>query len=144
MHQPLARAPRACFSSAMLRFRAACKLPYSSMTGTSPVRMACSIRASSRAVSSSISEGLGSPRPVGEHRPRPTHFPQCPDDRHHFDLATAVPERLPEIAVRRTPGAERRLGLVTGIDVDEDGALVVQRDRQPSGKWRRRLPAAPR
>ena len=38
--------------------------------------------------------------------------------------------RLPQFTVRRAPGAERRRGLVSRIDVDEDGALGVQRDRQ--------------
>ena len=32
--------------------------------------------------------------------------------------------------MRRAPGAERSGGLVLRIDVDEDGALDVQRDRQ--------------
>ena len=47
------------FSSATARFNAACNPPYSSRTRTSPARMACSIRASSRRVSSSISDGRG-------------------------------------------------------------------------------------
>ena len=50
---------------------------------------------------------------------------------HDFDPAAAIPKRLPEFAVRGTPGAERRRGLVARIDVDEDGALGVQRDREP-------------
>ena len=33
--------------------------------------------------------------------------------------------------MRRSPGAERRRGLVAGIDVNEDGALGVQQDPQP-------------
>ena len=32
--------------------------------------------------------------------------------------------------MRRAPGAERSGGLAPRIDVDEDGALDVQRDRQ--------------
>ena len=75
--------------------------------------------------------GAGIPRPVGEHRPRPARLLPCPDDRHHFDLAAAIPKRLPEFAVRRAPGMERRRGPVARLGVDEDGALGVQRDGQP-------------
>ena len=75
--------------------------------------------------------GAGIPRPVGEHRLCPAPVRRCMDDRHDFDPAAAIPERLPEFAVRRSPGAERRRGLVAGIDVNEDGALGVQQDPQP-------------
>ena len=33
--------------------------------------------------------------------------------------------------MRRTPGAERRPGLVSGMDEDEDNPAGVQRDGQP-------------
>ena len=75
--------------------------------------------------------GVGISRPVGEHRLRPAPLVRCPDDDHDFDPAAAIPKRLPEFAVRGTPGAERRRGLVAGIEVDEDGALGVKRDREP-------------
>ena len=39
-------------------------------------------------------------------------------------------ERVPEPAVRCSPGAERGRGVVAGIDVDEHGAARVQRDGQ--------------
>ena len=66
--------------------------------------------------------GVGISRPVGEHRLRPAPLVRCPDDDHDFDPAAAIPKCLPEFAVRGTPGAERRRGVVSGIDVDEDGA----------------------
>ena len=75
--------------------------------------------------------GVGISRPVGEHRLRSAPLVRCPDDDHDFDPAAAIPKRLPEFAVRGTPGAERRRGLVARIDVDEDGALGVKRDREP-------------
>ena len=75
--------------------------------------------------------GVGISRPVGEHRLRPAPLVRCPDDDHDFDPAAAIPKRLPEFAVRSTPGAESRRCLVARIDVDEDGALGVKRDREP-------------
>ena len=78
--------------------------------------------------------GVGISRPVGEHGLRPAVPLRCPDDGHDLDPAAAIPKRLPEFAVRGTPGAERRRGLVAGLDVDEDGALGVQRDGQLGGK----------
>ena len=39
-------------------------------------------------------------------------------------------ERVPEPAVLPAPGTERGRGVVAGIDVYEEGALGVQRDRQ--------------
>ena len=68
--------------------------------------------------------------PVVEHRPSPVQLLPAPGDNDDFDPATALPQSLPEVAVRRTPRAERRHGLVARIDVDEDGAVGVQRDRQ--------------
>ena len=41
-----------------------------------------------------------------------------------------APERFPEAAMCHGPGAERRRGIVAGIDVDEECALGFQRDRQ--------------
>ena len=75
--------------------------------------------------------GAGIPRPVGEHGLRPAVRLRCPDDGHDLDPAAAIPERLPEFAVRRAPGAESRRCLVARIEVDENGAPGVQRDRQP-------------
>ena len=68
--------------------------------------------------------------PVGEHRPSPVQLLPGPGDSDDFDPAAALPQRLPEAAPRRAPGAEGRRGLVARIDMDEDGALGVQCDRQ--------------
>ena len=122
---------RARFVSATLRFIAACKPRYSIRTGTSPLMMAWSIRSISRPIPWSNSEGRGIPRPAGEHGLRPAVLLRCPDDGHDLDPAAAIPERLPEFAVRRAPGAECRRCLVARIEVDENGAPGVQRDRQP-------------
>ena len=121
---------RARFSSAMLRFKAACKPPYSSLrTRTSAVRMARSIRASSRRVSSPISDGRG----------------------YRAQLASTVRVRLNSLAVRTTattsiltPRSQRALQtspcfaphersavVVSWLGVDEDGPLRVQCDGQP-------------
>ena len=75
--------------------------------------------------------GVGISRPVGEHGLRPAVPLRCPDDGHDLDPAAAIPKRLPGFAVRRAPGAECRRCLVARIEVDEDGAPGVQRDRQP-------------
>ena len=68
--------------------------------------------------------------PVAEHRLGAVELLPGLGDSNDFDPATALPERLPEFAVRRTPGAERGRGLIARIDMDEDGALGVQRDGQ--------------
>ena len=44
--------------------------------------------------------------PVAEHRLGAVELLPGPGDSNDFDPATALPERLPEAAVRRTPGAE--------------------------------------
>ena len=67
---------------------------------------------------------------VIERRPGPVQLLPGPGDSNDFDPATALPERLPEFAVRRTPGAERGRGLVARIDMDEDGALDGQFERE--------------
>ena len=122
---------RARFDSATLRFMAACKPPYSMRTRTSPLMMARSIRSISRPISWSNSEGWGSRAQLASTVSARPPLVRCPDDDHDFDPAAAIPKRLPEFAVRGTPGAERRRGLVARIDVDEDGALGVKRDREP-------------
>ena len=51
-----------------------------------------------------------------------------------WSMALLLPGPANGHDMRRAPGAERRRGLVARIDVDEDDALVVQRDRQPERK----------
>ena len=87
--------------------------------------MAWSIRSISRPIPWSNSEGWGSRAQVASTvSAGPAR--RCPDDDHDFDPAAAIPKRLPEFAVRSTPGAERRRGLVARIDVDEDGGARRQ------------------
>ena len=71
-------------------------------------------------------EGAGIARPAGEHPTRPAVLLPCPDDCHHVDLATVIPQRLPEVAVPRAPGTERRRG-----------------SRGPARRRRRRLAGCP-
>ena len=73
--------------------------------------------------------------PVIEHRPGPVQLLPGPGDSDDFDPAPAFPDRLPELAVRRTPGAERRRGLVARIDVHEHSTFGVQCDRQPESDF---------
>ena len=75
------------------------------------------------------------PSPVGEHRPGQVQLRPGPGDGNDFDPAPALPERLPELAVRRAPGAERRRGLVARIDVHEHSTFGVQCDRQPESDF---------
>ncbi len=99
-----------------------------------PPRMACSIRARSRRISSSISDGRGYRDQFVSTVLVLPYFLPSPDDRHHFDLEAEVPELLPQIAVFRAPRTERRRGVVARFGVDEDGALRVQRDGKPERK----------
>ncbi len=71
--------------------------------------------------------GLG---PVAHDSPCPLKLSRGATDRDNLDGSASSPKRVPEPAVRRTPGAERGRGRVAGIGVDEDGALGVQRDGQ--------------
>ncbi len=50
----------------------------------------------------------GFPSPVVEHRPGPIQLLLGPGDSDDFDPAAALAQRLPEAAVYRTPGPERR------------------------------------
>ena len=68
--------------------------------------------------------------PVLEDRQGPLQLPHGADDRHDLDGSAALPEGLPEAAMCHGPRTERRRGIVSGIDVDEECALGVQRDRQ--------------
>ena len=67
--------------------------------------------------------GVGIPRPVGEHGLRPAVLLRCPDDGHDLDGSAAIPERLPEFAVRRAPGAECRSA------ASADGTVIRTRTR---------------
>ena len=110
---------------------AACKPPYSMRTRTSPLMMARSIRSISRPISWSHSEGWGSRAQLASTlsaRPRSSVV--------RTTTTTSIPQPRSQSASqssrwRGTPGAERRRGLVARIDVDEDGALGVKRDREP-------------
>ena len=87
--------------------------------------------------------GVGISRPVGEHRLRPAPLVRCPDDDHDFDPAAAIPKRLPEFAVRGTPGAVP--GLLSGALRNDgegtpwNGADAGRRIRTsaPSHRWQR-------
>ena len=68
--------------------------------------------------------------PVLEDRLGPLQLPHGADDGHDLDGSAALAERPPEAQVRFAPRAERRRGIVSGIDVDEHGALGFERDRQ--------------
>ena len=68
--------------------------------------------------------------PVLEDRPGSVHFLPGPDDGDDLDGSAALAERFPKAAMRFAPGAERGRGVVSGIDVDEHGALGFERDRQ--------------
>ena len=50
--------------------------------------------------------------------------------RDDLDGAVALGERLPEAAVRVGPRAERRQGVMAGIEVDEQRVVGVERGRQ--------------
>ena len=66
--------------------------------------------------------------------PCPLKLSRGATDRDNLDGSASSPKRVPEPAVRRTPGVKRGRGRVAGIGVDEDGALGVQRDGQLTGK----------
>ena len=72
----------------------------------------------------------GRPGPASHDLPRPLHLPMRARGGDDLNGPALSPKRVPEPAVRRAPGAKRGRGRVAGIDVDEDGALGVQRDRQ--------------
>ena len=89
--------------------------------------------AASRTVGFRNSGGAGCCRCVGpvlEDRQGPLQLPHGADDGHDLDGSAALPQRFPEAAMCHGPGAERRRGIVSGIDVDEHGALGFERDRQ--------------
>ena len=89
--------------------------------------------ATSRTVGFRSGGGAGCCRCVGpvlEYRQGPLQLPHGADDGHDLDGSAALPQRFPKAAMRFAPGAERGRGIVSGIDVDEEGALGVQRDRQ--------------
>ena len=93
--------------------------------------------AASRTVGFRNSGGAGCCRCVGpvlEDRQGPLQLPHGADDGHDLDGSAALAERLPEAQVRFAPRAERRRGVVSGLDVYEECALGVQRDRQLGGK----------
>ena len=71
--------------------------------------------------------GLG---PVAHDSPCPLKLSRGATDRDNLDGSASSPKRVPEPAVRRTPGVKRGRGRVAGIGVDEDGTLGVQRDGQ--------------
>ena len=89
--------------------------------------------AAGRTVGFRNSGGAGCCRCVGpvlEDRQGPLQLPHGADDGHDLDGSAALPQRLPEAAMCHGPRAERRRGIVSGIDVDEHGALGFERDRQ--------------
>ena len=98
--------------------------------------MACSIRAISRRAALSGSGAAEGPDavdcvgPVLEDRQGPLQLPHGADDGYDLDGSAALPQRFPEAQVRFAPGTERGRGVVSGIDVYEEGALGLQRDRQ--------------
>ena len=89
--------------------------------------------AAGRTVGFRNSGGAGCCRCVGpvlEDRQGPLQLPHGADDGHDLDGSAALPQRFPEAAMCHGPGAERRRGIVSGIDVDEECALGFERDRQ--------------
>ena len=74
--------------------------------------------------------GGGSRAQLAQHASGSLELPRSARDRDDLDGPALVFERVPEPAVRRSPGAECGRGVVAGIDVDEHGAARVQRDGQ--------------
>ena len=93
--------------------------------------MACSIRAISWATEASGAEAAG-PRP-------PAHFPvsvsarssaRSPGDGQHLHQTASLCQGLPKTSMCRAPAAQRRVGGVCRIGIDEDRPFSFEGNRQ--------------
>ena len=121
---------RTCFSSTTLRFMAACRPPNSSRIWTGALKDRPLDPGQFLADPGVGLAGAGGFGPTAHHAPGSLELPRGARDGDDLDEPALSLERVPEPAVRRSPGAERGRGVVAGIDVDEHGAARVQRDGQ--------------